>query len=276
MAKKRYVDIECWDDPWYQDLSPAMKCLWKYICDKCDCAGVWKVNQKLAEFQIGCKFDWAKAENQFAGRTKPISADKWLIVKFIDFQYGTLSPECRPHIPVFKALEEHGLTYPLNLSGLKGMRYPIDTLSANSPKGINTLEEKEDEKENNNLLPEVKIDAPKRAEGALAAKVKPPGFSPPGHLADMWPDYLAVRKAKKAAPTARAFEGIVMGLEKLAPGDYAAQRAILEQSIIGGYTDVYELKAKGGNHGRGGSGGGHSGGNHGRGFDARDAQQGFL
>lgn len=38
-----------------------------------------------------------------------LGGDKWVIVKFINFQYGKLSQDCKPHRPVFAALEKHGL-----------------------------------------------------------------------------------------------------------------------------------------------------------------------
>jgi len=50
---KRFTVIEKWKDAWFQNLEPAEKLLFLYICDNCDCAGVWEINIKLAAFQIG-------------------------------------------------------------------------------------------------------------------------------------------------------------------------------------------------------------------------------
>ena len=107
---KRFVDTECWNDPWFQELSLVHKCFWRYICDNCDCAGVWKVNKRLAEFQIGAPvFNWDELLAAMGNRIMVLSPEKWLVVKFIKFQYGTLSRKCKPHDRVFAALEEHGI-----------------------------------------------------------------------------------------------------------------------------------------------------------------------
>jgi hypothetical protein len=82
------------------------------------------------------------------------------------------------------------------------------------------------------------------AKGAAKAKAKKIDFTPPLHLADMWDDFLTVRKVKGAPPTQRAFNSIIRDLEKLAPGDTEKQRAILEQSICEGYKGVWPLKIK--------------------------------
>lgn len=42
-----------WEDPWFRKLSAEKKLLWQFICDKCDNAGVWKVDYELASFCIG-------------------------------------------------------------------------------------------------------------------------------------------------------------------------------------------------------------------------------
>lgn len=52
----------------------------------------------------------------------------WLIKDFVPFQFGRLSPSCKPHIPILDLIEKH--------RNSKGY-----------PKGIHTLEEKEKEKE---------------------------------------------------------------------------------------------------------------------------------
>jgi hypothetical protein len=84
--------------------------------------------------------------------------------------------------------------------------------------------------------------------GRAAKREKPDAsseFEPPGHLAELWPDYLATRRNRRAVLTLRALSAVVRRIEGLAPGDTAAQREILEQSIRSGYTDVYPLKTGG-------------------------------
>ena len=65
---KRFTDTEKWKSDWFMSLSVEMKCLWIYLCDNCDNAGVWRINKKLAEVQIGKKIDWKKAIKLFSKR----------------------------------------------------------------------------------------------------------------------------------------------------------------------------------------------------------------
>jgi len=154
---KRMTDTECWGDPWYQGLPPLYKLFWKYICDNCDCAGVWKVNRSLAEFQIGAAIDWESLLSAFNGRIAEVTPEKWHVVKFVEFQYGRLSYNCKPHIPVIRALEHHGLSQAENERVSNAPRKAIDVVEEKNvenervckgyTKGIHTLEEKEKDKE---------------------------------------------------------------------------------------------------------------------------------
>ena len=110
------------------DLPVKYKAFWFYICDSCDCAGVWEPNMRLAVAQIGEPLELIEILRVFVGRIQQLNDGKLWITKFIEFQYGILSPDCKPHIPVLKRLDSLGLS--------KGY-----------PKGINTLKEKDKEKD---------------------------------------------------------------------------------------------------------------------------------
>lgn len=92
------------------ELSLKHKVLWQFLCDNCDCAGVWEPNWKLASVMIGEKM---KAEDLrvFGERLMLFGSGKVLIVGFVMFQYGKLSTECRPHQNIFKAIEKHGIAH---------------------------------------------------------------------------------------------------------------------------------------------------------------------
>jgi len=87
---KRFAETKIWDDYWFQKLPLVYKCLWKYICDKSDEAGIWKVNFSLAEFQIGTKIKWGEVEKHINnGKERVVfKKDFWLIKDFVSFQYG--------------------------------------------------------------------------------------------------------------------------------------------------------------------------------------------
>lgn len=132
---KRFRDTAIWKKEWYCKLTPVEKCLWDYITDNCDNCGVWDINKTLAEFQIGSRIEWDTILKSFNGNLIQISESKIFVVDYISFQYGELKETCVPHRNVYNLLIKHGISY------------PIDTLSINNIKGINTLEYKEEDKD---------------------------------------------------------------------------------------------------------------------------------
>lgn len=52
---KRFVETQRWQDEWFCNLGAEEKLLFIYLCDKCDNAGFWQVNYKLASFETGIK-----------------------------------------------------------------------------------------------------------------------------------------------------------------------------------------------------------------------------
>lgn len=129
---KRFTETTKWDDPWFRKLSPKLKCLWQYVCDRCDGAGVIDIDYELASFQIGTKITDQDMEG-LGDRTEKLQCGKWWIVRFIPFQYGKLSEECKAHGPVFSSLSAYGLQ---------------DRVSKGIPRGIHTLKETDKEKDN--------------------------------------------------------------------------------------------------------------------------------
>lgn len=134
---KRFSDSERFDDPWYCELPVVMKVAWEFVRAKCDHAGVWNPNFRLADFQIGETVDWDKFRVLCGDRIKTIPTG-WLIVDFVKMQCGELSEDCRAHIPVIKKLREHKLL-------------PSDSLSIDyamsTHRHMEQKEEKEQEKE---------------------------------------------------------------------------------------------------------------------------------
>ena len=117
---KRFTASEKWQDEWFQELKPTLKLFWVYVCDQCDAAGVWKVNIRLASFQIGEPLDSAEIITAFEGRIEDIGKGRWWIVQFVSFQYGTLSESCAPHRRILQLIANHGLEQRVGLPLRKG------------------------------------------------------------------------------------------------------------------------------------------------------------
>lgn len=107
---KRFTATEKWDKGWFHELPCHLKCFWTYLCDTTDAAGVWEPNYKLAGFLIG-KTVTALDLAAFGDRVEVLPNGKVWLTTFIEFQYGKLSEDCRPHLKIFEALRKHGLEY---------------------------------------------------------------------------------------------------------------------------------------------------------------------
>ncbi len=103
---KRFTETGKWEDPWFRKLTPAAKLLWGWITDKCDAAGIIDLDLELATFQTGLPVDeFTLAE--LLTRLHRLECGKWHITGFIQFQYGKLSRDCKPHDAIFRSLEKH-------------------------------------------------------------------------------------------------------------------------------------------------------------------------
>lgn len=64
-----------------------------YLLDCCDVAGVWKVNMRLAAFEIGENYTEQECIDFLGDRIKVLKDGYWLIVKFVDYQYGGVNSD---------------------------------------------------------------------------------------------------------------------------------------------------------------------------------------
>jgi hypothetical protein len=106
---KRFTETGKWTDKWFRRLTPEFKMAWCYVTDCCDQAGVIDLDRDLANFQIGAPVEWDAFLTECGDRIRLIAKGKWFIAGFIKFQYGKLSADCKPHMPVIQLLERHGI-----------------------------------------------------------------------------------------------------------------------------------------------------------------------
>ena len=106
---KRFTATEKWNDPWFRGLPPHLKLGWFYLCDNCDPCGVIDLDAGLANFQICAEIDWNELFRVTAGRVEKLPNGKLWLTKFVRYQYGKLSGDCKPHVPVINLLRRHGI-----------------------------------------------------------------------------------------------------------------------------------------------------------------------
>lgn len=105
---KRFIDTELWDKEWFMELSAKHKLLLRFLFDRCDVAGVWSPNWVLASVLLGEKVTKEDLE-QLHDQVVLLEDGKVFIPGFIKFQYGKLSKDCKPHVPIYKLLDKHGI-----------------------------------------------------------------------------------------------------------------------------------------------------------------------
>ena len=105
---KRFTDSKKWDDDWFLELEPHYKLFWIYVLDKCDHAGFFKPNLKLASFCVGYQFNSSDTLKVFKGRIA-LRDCKWYLPKFVSFQYGELKATNNTHISILNKLRRAGV-----------------------------------------------------------------------------------------------------------------------------------------------------------------------
>lgn len=218
---KRFTDTDLWDKEWFMTLSPKLKCLVKYVRDKCDIAGFWSPNWRLASMHIGeevCENDLLNIDsgNQF----ERLPDGKFLCSGFINFQYGeTLSEKSPVHRKVMAILDKNKIGY----------KYPLNRVSDTLQEEEEDKEEdKEEEKEKDK---EEEKDKEKRQKIELVFPYNSPEFM------QMWGVLVKEPHWKKKSKT--ALQAVLKKLSKYPERDSIQ---MMEEAIAGGWKSVYELK----------------------------------
>ncbi len=109
---KRFCDTEIWEKDWYLELSVKQKLLVKFLFDKCDCAGIYKISYYTLRFCFG---EEIKKED-FEGIKQVVFLDDETIFieDFVLFQCSIdslkdLNPNNNAHKGIIKRLEKYNL-----------------------------------------------------------------------------------------------------------------------------------------------------------------------
>jgi hypothetical protein len=229
---KRFTETTKWQDPWYRKLKPKHKCLWQYLCDSCDKAGVIDADWDLISFQIGEKVDESSL-SVFEGRIGILNKGKLMIHGFIKFQYGNLSPECKPHKEILDLCDRHGIDPETGLARVSSTLTATltatlpDTLTATLPSRVpSTLLDKDKDKE-------------KTIKGECEGELIPECLDAED-FKDAWAQWQTHLKQKGVKRTPLAAK---MQLKKLEGMGRQQAIAALHNSIAGNYQGIFEPKA---------------------------------
>ena len=107
---KRFIDTKIWDKAWFRRLTPKTKLIWVYLLTRCDHAGIWDADWEAAEFFIGDKVNYRRLPKIITDKMQEIDGgNQYYIPSFIEFQYGELRENSKPHLSVLKRLKDKGL-----------------------------------------------------------------------------------------------------------------------------------------------------------------------
>lgn len=141
---KRFTDTEKYKKSFIRALPGAYKIFWDYLYHDCNFAGIWQVDFEVAQIRVGKDMPINEAEalkyfNVGEERIKRLNGGtKWLIIPFIDFQYGKLNPNNRVHASVLGELQKYGI---------KGLASPLQ-----GAKDKDKEKDKDKDKEKDNTL----------------------------------------------------------------------------------------------------------------------------
>lgn len=109
---KRFTDTTIWERAWFRELTPRMKCAWRFLLDRCDHAGIWQIDIALMSFHIGEPVSLQDLVSSFGDRVQLLD-DKVFVPGFVEFQYGELNPANRAHASAIAILKKQGVYKPL-------------------------------------------------------------------------------------------------------------------------------------------------------------------
>lgn len=235
---KRFTDSDKWKKSWFRQLSPVQKCFWEYLRDTCDHAGVWEVDFESAAFHVGAKLDRDDLTAAFAKQFYPFAGGKrWLIVDFIEFQYGILKETNNAHASVVSILKKHGIWEICQTKAFYDKELaPAQPLPSPCPGALDMDKDQDKDLLKGDARGKQKFDHP---------WIQDPDFAP------AWDGWVEMRIAKKKRPTEYAKKLAMKALQELCAGDMAKAIEIVNESTLRGWDGFFPLKeAKNGVNGK--------------------------
>jgi hypothetical protein len=125
---KRFTATEIWEEDWFLDMPNEYKLFWFYMKDRCDHAGLFKVNtttfNKMHDLGINSELAF-ELFNKGKKRIRKVNGSSWLIEDFFLFQYGEhFNTKNRMHESILKLYNK----VEVKLESIRGLVVVCDTL----------------------------------------------------------------------------------------------------------------------------------------------------
>jgi len=105
---KRFTETNKWEDKWFRRLSPTEKLVFIYMCEKCDSAGFYEVDNELMAFHTGLSEQ--EIEGAYEGLARGLLGANgvYWIRNFLKHQKNeNLNPENNAHKPIIASIYAH-------------------------------------------------------------------------------------------------------------------------------------------------------------------------
>jgi hypothetical protein len=109
---KRYVETERWFDPFFTELSLEAKVFYSYLADRCNNAGIYERNDRVARTCINRDLDFDAIIEELGDRVEKLKSGKLWLTRFIKVQLNgkPLRPDKIPaHAQIVKFLKDEGI-----------------------------------------------------------------------------------------------------------------------------------------------------------------------
>src|ERR1044072_175578 len=163
--EKRFRSTDLTNKPWYRKLNPVFKCVFTYLLDSCDKAGIWTGDVDAIEFFIGAQVDFnafmdainADRElNDLRIEWYPGNKKVW-ITGFTHFQYGELSSASKPHEKIIDLLNSYGLLHRVPVRVSDRVHCTLQERKGKEEEGKGKEMDKEGEEKTPELFPKAKL-----------------------------------------------------------------------------------------------------------------------
>jgi hypothetical protein len=119
---KRFTDTKIWEEDWFLEMPKDYRMFWFYMKDKCNHAGIFRVNVKIFNATFDANIDCELAfelYNKGKQRLRKLGNGVWLIEDFFKFQYGqNFNTNNRVH----KSVEDEYIKYEVKLTSIRGLK----------------------------------------------------------------------------------------------------------------------------------------------------------
>lgn len=233
---KRFTSTEKWKKRFLRNLKAPYKLLWLYLWDQCNHAGIWEIDFEIARVYIGEEVSLEEAKALFADKIYEFdNGEKWLLVDFIEFQYGTLNQRNPAHKNVIKQLLKYNLLDDdLQLKPLtSSLEAPSETpfkeaIQAPKEEVKEELKEREEEKEKVEKKSDKKLKYPFQTETFR-------------YQWNLWKEYKN-KEFNFKFKTLQSEQAALSELNNKAQQDETTAIAILHQSMANGWKGIFQLK----------------------------------